>query len=116
YDPSGPDPSDVRLAGIEIVTDPYAATEGAEVLAVLTEWDEFKWLDFDKVAELMAGRRVVDARNLIDRTTLLRRGFEHAGIGRPWPESSSPVVPDSSDLISVNDYSTGVMTVSASTI
>lgn len=83
YDPSGPDPSDERLAGIEVVTDPYAATEGAEVLAVLTEWDEFKWLDFDKVGESMAGRRVVDARNLIERATLVRRGFEHAGIGRP---------------------------------
>ena len=45
---------------------PYAACEGAEVLLVLTEWDEFKWLDFDKVAEMMAapasGRRPQPAR------------------------------------------------------
>lgn len=82
YDPSGPDPSDPRLAGIEVVTDPYAATEGAAVLAVLTEWDEFKWLDFDKVGDLMSERRVVDARNLIERTTLVRRGFDYEGIGR----------------------------------
>ena len=42
------------LEGIEVVDDPYAAVEGAEVLAVLTEWDEFRWLDIDKVAGLMA--------------------------------------------------------------
>lgn len=82
FDPSSPSPDDSRLAGIDVVEDPYAAAEGAAVLAVLTEWDEFKWLDFDKVGDVMAARRVVDARNLIDRTTLVRRGFEYRGIGR----------------------------------
>jgi UDPglucose 6-dehydrogenase len=78
FDPSGPGPID----GIEVVDDPYAAIEGAEVLAVLTEWDEFRWLDIDKVADLMASRKVVDARNLLDRAALARRGFEYQGIGR----------------------------------
>ena len=78
YDPSGPGP----IEGLEVVDDPYAAVEGAEVLAVLTEWDEFRWLDIDKVAELMAARRVVDARNILDRAALVRRGFEYRGIGR----------------------------------
>jgi UDPglucose 6-dehydrogenase len=64
------------------MADPYAACADAEVLAVLTEWDEFKWLDFDKVAETMGNRRVVDARNLLDRAALTRRGFEFEGIGR----------------------------------
>jgi UDPglucose 6-dehydrogenase len=78
FDPSGPGP----IEGIEVVDDPYAAIEGAEVLAVLTEWDEFRWLDIDKVADLMASRKVVDARNLLDRAALARRGFEYQGIGR----------------------------------
>jgi UDPglucose 6-dehydrogenase len=78
FDPSGPGP----IEGIEVVDDPYAAIEGAEVLAVLTEWDEFRWLDIDKVADLMAARKVVDARNLLDRAALTRRGFEYQGIGR----------------------------------
>jgi UDPglucose 6-dehydrogenase len=78
FDPSLPGP----LEGLEVVGDPYAAVEGAEVLAVLTEWDEFRWLDLDKVAGLMAARKVVDARNLLDRTALMRRGFEYRGIGR----------------------------------
>ncbi|MGV3760215.1 MAG: UDP-glucose dehydrogenase family protein [Actinomycetota bacterium] len=78
YDPSKPG----ALAGVEVVDDPYAAVDGAEVLAVLTEWDEFRWLDADKVAELMAAKKVVDARNLLDRAAYVRRGFEYLGIGR----------------------------------
>jgi UDPglucose 6-dehydrogenase len=78
FDPSNPGP----IEGIEVVDDPYAAVEGAEVLAVLTEWDEFRWLDIEKVADLMAARKVVDARNLLDRAALTRRGFEYQGIGR----------------------------------
>jgi UDPglucose 6-dehydrogenase len=74
--------TDPKLEGIEIMADPYAACADAQVLAVLTEWDEFKWLDFDKVSETMSSRRVVDARNLLDRNTLTRRGFEFEGIGR----------------------------------
>ena len=62
--------------------DPYAAVEGAEVLAVLTEWDEFRWLDLDKVSDAMSAHNVVDARNLLDRAALVRRGFEYRGIGR----------------------------------
>ena len=66
----------------EVVSDAYAAAEGAAVLVVLTEWDEFKWLDLDKIAELMAAKRVVDARNLLDRSAVASRGFEYEGIGR----------------------------------
>ena len=77
------DPAVTRpLEGVEVVDDPYAAVEGADVLVVLTEWDEFRWLDIDKVADLMASKRVVDARNLLDRAALVRRGFAYRGIGR----------------------------------
>ncbi len=71
-----------ELDGFEVCDDAYAACEQAEVLAVLTEWDEFRWLDFDKVASLMAAPNVVDARNLLDRASLLRAGFSYQGIGR----------------------------------
>ena len=70
------------VEGIHPAGDPYSVCDGAEVLVVLTEWDEFRWLDFDKVAHLMATPRVVDARNLLDRPALERRGFRYSGIGR----------------------------------
>lgn len=79
FDPTQPD----ALDGMEVVDDPYAACEGADVLAVLTEWDEFRWLDFAKVRSLMAAPRLVDGRNLLDAAMLRRLGFTYEGIGRP---------------------------------
>ncbi|MBA2437906.1 MAG: nucleotide sugar dehydrogenase [Acidimicrobiia bacterium] len=71
-----------RLAGIEVGADPYAVCEGADVAVVLTEWDELRWLDFAKVAELMAEPRIVDTRNLLDAPLLRRLGFAYRGVGR----------------------------------
>jgi UDPglucose 6-dehydrogenase len=78
YDPAVKGP----VAGVVPANDPYSVCEGADVLVVLTEWDEFRWLDFDKVAGLMSQLRVVDARNLLDKPALERRGFVYTGIGR----------------------------------
>jgi UDPglucose 6-dehydrogenase len=52
------------------------------VLVVLTEWDEFRWLDLDKVAAVMASPAIVDSRNVLDRASAARRGFNYQGIGR----------------------------------
>jgi UDPglucose 6-dehydrogenase len=73
---------DARLEGIDVATDPYGVCEGAAVLVVLTEWDEFRRLDFAKVAGALETPRVVDARNLLDPAALRRRGFTYEGIGR----------------------------------
>jgi UDPglucose 6-dehydrogenase len=62
--------------------DAYSACEGAAATVVLTEWDEFRWLDFAKVRVSMATPVVVDARNLLDPAQLRRLGFEYTGIGR----------------------------------
>jgi UDPglucose 6-dehydrogenase len=78
YDPAVKAPVDAVVPA----TDPYSVCEGADVLVVLTEWDDFRWLDFDKVADLMERPRVVDARNLLDKPALERRGFTYVGIGR----------------------------------
>ena len=87
YDPSIPDGRPAQrweplLAGVDVLADPYAACDGAAALVVLTEWDEFRWLDFDKVGELLTQKRVFDGRNLLDRESLRRRGFTYAGVGR----------------------------------
>ncbi len=70
------------LEGIEVLRDPYAVCEGADVLVVLTEWDEFRWLDFAKVAGLMRSARLVDTRNLLEPAAVRRRGFTYDGLGR----------------------------------
>jgi len=78
YDPTVSRP----LPGIDVRSDPYAAAEGASVVALLTEWDEFRWLDVEKVAGLVAARQLVDGRNLLDRSAWVRAGFVYQGIGR----------------------------------
>ncbi|MGI8984872.1 MAG: UDP-glucose dehydrogenase family protein [Acidimicrobiales bacterium] len=80
--PAAPGANDPRLDGIDVGTDPYGVCEGAAVLVVLTEWEEFRRLDFAKVAAALDQPRVVDARNLLDPAALRRRGFTYEGIGR----------------------------------
>jgi UDPglucose 6-dehydrogenase len=82
FDPTVAGPKNGVPAGVVVTTDPYDATDGADVLAVLTEWDDFRWLEPEKVASVMTGRAVVDGRNLLDRSDWTRAGFTHEGIGR----------------------------------
>jgi UDPglucose 6-dehydrogenase len=82
YDPAAGERAAELVPGLEVVTDPYVACEGAQVLAVLTEWDEFRWLDFDRVLGGLARPAVLDARNLLDPVALRRRGFTYEGVGR----------------------------------
>jgi UDPglucose 6-dehydrogenase len=82
YDPGVRDAASPLLDGIEVSPDPYAACEGADVLVVLTEWDEFRWLDFAKVAGVMHAPRIVDSRNLLEPAAVRRRGFTYDGLGR----------------------------------
>lgn len=79
YDPAV---TQVDIDGLEIVDDAYAACEGANALVIATEWDDFKWLDLDKIADTMADKHIVDARNLLDRGAVKRRGFTYQGVGR----------------------------------
>ena len=81
-DPAVEDNSDRRLSAITVVNDPYEAVAGADVLAVLTEWPEFRDVDFARVAAEIGQRNIVDARNLLDREALKALGFNYDGIGR----------------------------------
>ncbi len=79
YDPVA---TECPIEGVTVCGDAYAAAEGVEVLAILTEWEEFKFLDLDKLSETMANKHIVDGRNLLDRGAVRRRGFTYQGIGR----------------------------------
>ena len=71
------------LPGLDVVADPYEAVGDAQLLALLTEWDEFRWLDFGRVVDAMAApHALVDARNLLDPAAMRRRGFAYQGVGR----------------------------------
>ena len=82
YDPAASDATQDVLPTLQVVSDPYEACAGADVLVVLTEWDEFRWLDFDRVAAAMVSPTIVDTRNLLDPAAMRRRGFSYVGVGR----------------------------------
>ncbi|HZP27874.1 MAG TPA: UDP-glucose/GDP-mannose dehydrogenase family protein [Acidimicrobiia bacterium] len=82
YDPVAGEAARALAPGLTIAEDPYAVCTDADVLALLTEWDEFRWLDFGAIARSMRSPRIVDARNLLDAVELRRIGFNYQGIGR----------------------------------
>ncbi len=79
-DPAAESPED--LERLHLCGDPYEAVTGARVLVVLTEWDEFRWLDFGRILTVMEEPCIVDARNLLDPAAVRRMGFHYTGIGR----------------------------------
>ena len=87
YDPtvSSSDPdrsSDARLEGIRLTSSALEAVAGAHVVAVLTEWPEFRDLDLSALASRMAGRGIVDARNMLEPSAAREAGLIYSGIGR----------------------------------
>ena len=71
-----------QLPGIEVGSDALSVCDGAAALLVLTEWDEFRWIDLHDVRQRLAGSAIVDTRNLLDRAAALRAGFNYQGVGR----------------------------------
>ncbi|QRP45938.1 UDP-glucose/GDP-mannose dehydrogenase family protein [Amycolatopsis sp. FDAARGOS 1241] len=71
------------IDGMTVVDDPYQVAKDADVIVVLTEWAEFKNLDWTVIAEAMEGDDVVDTRNLLDPTTIIDAGLSWQGVGRP---------------------------------
>jgi len=67
----------------EVATSAETATKGADVLAVLTEWQDFGLVDPGNVRKLMHGQAVIDARNVLDREQWTSAGFKYFGLGRP---------------------------------
>ncbi|HEX8760315.1 MAG TPA: UDP-glucose/GDP-mannose dehydrogenase family protein [Pseudonocardiaceae bacterium] len=82
YDPGVPAAVPGMTDDIQVTDDPVKVASGAAALVVLTEWPEFRVLDWGRLAELVERRIVVDTRNLLDADVLRRVGFEVRGIGR----------------------------------
>ena len=81
YDPTVKEaPKGLEAVGIMLT--PIDACSDADVIAVLTEWDEFRWINPIEVTAVVRSKNIVDARNLLDRGEWRRAGFEYQGIGR----------------------------------
>jgi UDPglucose 6-dehydrogenase len=82
FDPVAREQAEQVLSGIEFVAEAYAAADGADALVIVTEWDEFRALDLEKVAATMRGKVLVDLRNVYDRDEAEQAGLVYHGVGR----------------------------------
>ena len=82
FDPVARHQAEQMFSGIEFASDAYAAAEGADVLVIVTEWDEFRALDLDRVAAALKGKVLVDLRNVYDRDDAEAAGLRYFGVGR----------------------------------
>ena len=81
YDPTVGTDGPYPVGLVDVLGDPLSTCEGADALVVLTDWDEFRGIEPFVVAERMANRAVVDARNVLDRQAWQQAGFDYRGIG-----------------------------------
>jgi UDPglucose 6-dehydrogenase len=91
YDPVGMPRAKELLPALEMADNPYALAEGADVLVVCTEWNEFKQLDLARLRQLVRGPGVVDGRNIYDPKVMARHGFHYLGFGQGYGADGEPL-------------------------
>jgi UDPglucose 6-dehydrogenase len=82
YDPVAVEHARKFLEGVEYAEDEFAAVEGADALVFMTEWNQFRALDMQRVKELMRAPKVADLRNIYEPERMRRLGFDYVGVGR----------------------------------
>jgi UDPglucose 6-dehydrogenase len=83
YDPEGMENARKVIDGMDYASDPYQAAARADALVIVTEWNEFRALDFDRLKVSMKTPLLVDLRNIYRKDEVTRHGFSYASIGRP---------------------------------
>ncbi|HEY8605382.1 UDP-glucose/GDP-mannose dehydrogenase family protein [Tsuneonella suprasediminis] len=83
YDPEGMELAKPLMPKVVMCDDPYTAIEGADAVAIVTEWDAFRALDLDRVKELASAPVIVDLRNIYRPDDMRTKGFTYTSIGRP---------------------------------
>ncbi|EDX79071.1 nucleotide sugar dehydrogenase subfamily [Brevundimonas sp. BAL3] len=82
FDPEGMHEAGKLLPDVIMKANAYDAVEGADAVVIITEWDQFRALDLDRVKLLMNQPVLVDLRNVYRPEDMLKRGFRYSGIGR----------------------------------
>ena len=72
------------LPNVSYCQDPYAVAEGTDALILVTEWNEFRQLDMERIARSMRQPVLLDARNIYDPARMKELGFRYRGIGRGY--------------------------------
>ncbi|MGH9700514.1 MAG: UDP binding domain-containing protein, partial [Candidatus Acidiferrales bacterium] len=83
YDPEAMEKARGILPEIQYAESAYAAAEDAEALAIATEWEQFRNLDWERIRDSMARPLILDGRNLLSPREMKAYGFEYHSVGRP---------------------------------
>jgi UDPglucose 6-dehydrogenase len=82
YDPQAMKEAQKRIERIEYKKSPYEAVEEVDCICLLTEWEEFKALDWNKIYQLVKTPLIVDGRNVLNKKEMEKIGFRYVGIGK----------------------------------
>jgi len=82
YDPEGMEVAKPLMPEVEMQPDTYAAIKDADAIAIVTEWDAFRALDFNRIKDLAKAPVLVDLRNIYDPAEVRARGFAYSSVGR----------------------------------
>ncbi len=82
FDPVAMNEAKHYIDGIEYAADEYEAIDGADALVIITEWNQFRALDMEKVKELLKSPKIADLRNIYEPADMRELGFEYVGVGR----------------------------------
>jgi UDPglucose 6-dehydrogenase len=82
FDPEGMDQARLVLDDLTFFYDPYSCCEKADALVIVTEWDEFRALDLDRVKSLLNAPVMIDLRNIYDPAEMAKKEFQYSGVGR----------------------------------
>ncbi len=82
FDPVAMEEAKHSLPDVEFVNDEYQVIEGADALIIITEWNQFRALDMEKVKSLLKTPKIADLRNIYEPEDMRELGFEYVGVGR----------------------------------
>ena len=82
FDPVAMDEARHFINGVEYAVDEYDAIDGADALVIITEWNQFRALDMEKVKQMLTAPKVVDLRNIYEPADMRALGFDYVGVGR----------------------------------
>jgi len=93
YDQEAMDRTSAVFPQVHCCREPYEVARDADALLILTEWEEFRQLDWNRIRELMARPLVIDGRNLLNPGAMIERGFEYYCFGRPMEPAATSFAP-----------------------
>lgn len=82
FDPEGDKEASKHLSNVQYEKDPYSCANSANAIVIVTEWDQFRALDLDRIKKSLNGKHIIDLRNIYNPKEMADKGFHYTSIGR----------------------------------